>query len=63
MPRLVLLVFYRLQVAQEHTQTAEDAALSFVAAAKASQLMQEMLTQEMVRALTCRVVHTSQVNP
>ena len=52
-----------LQVAQEQTQTAEDAALSFVAAAKASQLMQEMLTQEMVRAVACRTVHTSQSEP
>ena len=53
----------RLQVAQEQTQTAEDAALSFVAGAKASQLMQEMLTKEMVRAPACRVVHTSQSQP
>ena len=50
-------------MAQEQTQTAEDAALSFVAAAKASQLMQEMLRQEMVRALACRIAHTSQVKP
>lgn len=52
-----------LQVAQEQTQSAEDAALSFVAAAKASQLMQELLTQEMVRGIACRIVHTSQVKP